>query len=71
MGKAMHRKNGPSWQTRLIKSFRRDWLLYAMPIPGLIYVLLFHYIPMTGITLAFRKYSVVSGTGGLVRIEGV
>lgn len=69
MDKAMRQKNGPSWQTRLIKSLRRDWLLYAMLIPGLIYVLLFHYIPMTGITLAFRKYSVVSGAGDWVGLK--
>lgn len=69
MDKAMQRKNGPGWQTRLVKSIRRDWLLYAMLIPGLIYVLLFHYIPMTGITLAFRKYSVVSGAGDWVGLK--
>jgi putative aldouronate transport system permease protein len=66
MVKSVQRNQFQQKQSWLIKSIRRDWLLYAMLIPGLTYVLLFHYIPMTGITLAFRKYSVVTGAGDWV-----
>lgn len=48
-----------------LRALRRDWMLYALLIPGILYVVLFHYIPMFGISIAFHDYSVVSGTGGL------
>ena len=40
---------------------RRDALLYVMLIPGLIYVLMFKYAPMYGVSIAFRDYSIFRG----------
>ncbi len=40
---------------------RRDALLYIMLIPGILYFILFKYVPMFGITIAFRNYSVFKG----------
>ena len=40
------------WQKRL----RNDWILYAMLLPILLWYLIFCYLPMGGITLAFRNY---------------
>lgn len=37
---------------------------YAMCIPGLLYFLLFSYIPMAGIVLVFKDYNVVDGIFG-------
>lgn len=48
---------------RLGRTLKADWMLYALLVPGLLYVILFHYIPMYGVTYAFRDYSVVSGAG--------
>lgn len=39
------------------KYFRRYWMLYAMLIPGLLYIFIFKYIPMYGVTVAFRDYN--------------
>lgn len=54
---------------RLMKDVRMDWMLYALLIPGMVYVILFHYIPMYGVTNAFREYSPVLGVGDWVGLE--
>ncbi len=43
------------------RDVRRDYLLYVMLIPGLLYFILFKYVPMYGVTIAFREYSVFKG----------
>lgn len=54
---------------RLLRDIRADWMLYALLVPGMIYVILFHYIPMYGVTNAFREYSPVLGAGEWVGLE--
>lgn len=54
---------------RLIKAVKADWLLYALLIPGLVYVFIFNYMPMYGVTYAFRKYSTVTGPGTWVGFD--
>lgn len=46
------------------KTVRRHWMLLAMLAPALIYVVVFNYIPMTGIVLAFKKYQYAGGIYG-------
>lgn len=48
---------------RFLRALRGNWMLYALLIPGLLYIVLFCYVPMYGVTFAFRDYSVVSGAG--------
>lgn len=36
---------------------RRDWRLYLMLVLPLIYYIMFHYVPMAGIKIAFQKYN--------------
>lgn len=40
---------------------KRDKLLYIMMIPGILILLLFKYVPMYGITIAFRNYNIFQG----------
>ncbi len=35
---------------------RQYWMLYAMLIPGLLYIIIFKYVPMYGVTIAFKDY---------------
>lgn len=42
----------------------RHWQLYVMIVPALVYILLFHYGPMYGITIAFKDFSVRKGILG-------
>ena len=46
------------------KKLRNDWLLYAMIIPVLVWYLLFCYLPMGGITLAFKDFRFDKGIWG-------
>lgn len=39
----------------------RDKLLYAMLIPGVLWFILFKYVPMYGVTIAFRNYNIFQG----------
>lgn len=38
------------------KCLRRYWLVYVMLIPGLAYIILFKYVPMYGVIMAFKDY---------------
>ncbi|MCR5391170.1 MAG: ABC transporter permease subunit [Lachnospiraceae bacterium] len=44
-----------------LKTARRHWMLLLMLLPATIYVLVFSYIPMTGLILAFKKYNFQGG----------
>jgi putative aldouronate transport system permease protein len=46
------------------RSFRRHWQLYLIMVPGLLYFLIFKYIPMASAVIAFKDYSVVQGVWG-------
>lgn len=49
--------------TRLDEFFRyvrKDYLLYLMILPGLIYIILFKYIPMYGVVIAFKDYKITN-----------
>ncbi len=44
--------------------FKRDWQLHLMVLLPLAYLILFHYVPMYGIQIAFREYSPRAGILG-------
>lgn len=46
---------------KLGTDIRRDHLLYIMLIPGLVYILMFKYAPMFGVSIAFRDYNIFKG----------
>ena len=46
------------------RSVRTHPWLYLMMIPGLLYILLFHYVPMYGVVIAFQKFNFVKGIFG-------
>jgi putative aldouronate transport system permease protein len=49
---------------RLWKDVKRDWLLYAMLLPTIIWFLVFLYKPMIGLQMAFKQYSAWKGIEG-------
>lgn len=42
----------------------RSWMLYTMVIPGVVFFLLFKYIPLLGTVIAFQDYSIYKGIFG-------
>ncbi|KRF44204.1 sugar ABC transporter permease [Paenibacillus sp. Soil787] len=50
---------------RLLKKvFSRDYQLYFLCLPALIYIILFDYVPMYGIQLAFKDFMISKGIWG-------
>lgn len=49
---------------RLARDLKKNWLLWVMFIPVLAYYIIFSYIPMYGITLAFKNYKAKLGILG-------
>lgn len=47
--------------TLRLNRFKQLWPFYLLALPGLVYFLLFHYIPMSGLVLAFKDYSPFKG----------
>lgn len=48
-------------KTKRLKRISRYFPLYLMMLPGIIYLLINNYLPMTGIVLAFKKYNFRDG----------
>ena len=46
-----------SWKTEL----KRDWVVYLLFIPIIVYEVVLHYLPMFGIVMAFEDYNVIDG----------
>ncbi|MCL2059230.1 MAG: ABC transporter permease subunit [Oscillospiraceae bacterium] len=52
-----------NWR-KLAQQIWRDRLIYFLLLPGVVFFIIFNYIPMYGITLAFKKYMVGDGILG-------
>ena len=54
----------PVWKERLVwlgDHFRRDWQIYLMLAPMVIWFIIFLYKPMYGLQVAFKDYSIFRG----------
>lgn len=46
-----------TFSQRLVKCFKRYYWLYIVILPMLVWYLIFHYVPMGGIVVAFKRYN--------------
>lgn len=46
---------------RLRKDFRKNWILYLMAVPAIIYLIIYCYAPMAGLYIAFTDYKITGG----------
>lgn len=46
------------------RDMKKNWILYAMILPVVLYYIIFAYVPMAGIQLAFKDYIVKQGIWG-------
>ncbi|TBL76056.1 ABC transporter permease [Paenibacillus thalictri] len=51
-------------RSTILKDIRRDYWLYIMAIPGILFFLLFKYLPMSGVIIAFQDFFPFSGFFG-------
>lgn len=55
----------PSPRVRAIKrDLRMNWVVYVMAIPVIAYFIIFNYIPMGGVLMAFENYKIKKGILG-------
>lgn len=57
----MSKKNA---RTRLIRDIANNPQLYALMLPGALFILVFSYIPIVGYVLAFKQYDITKGILG-------
>ncbi|WP_245599931.1 ABC transporter permease [Paenibacillus harenae] len=43
---------------------RKHWMLYVMILPGIVYYLVFKYLPLAGSVIAFQDYQIFKGMQG-------
>ena len=48
----------------LIRELKRNFDLYLLALPGVIFLIVFAYIPMSGHLLAFKRYQLAKGIWG-------
>lgn len=57
-------KNKKSMLDKFIRHMRNNWMLHVMALPAVICVILFNYLPMAGLVMAFQNYKVNLGIFG-------
>ena len=60
-----------SWKRAWVRSLRKYWQLYLLLIPVVVYYIMFKYVPMAGVQIAFKEFSFRKGIWGsaLVGLE--
>lgn len=53
----------PRWKNT-VRLMKRNWVLYLLLLPTLIYIGIFNYAPMYGIQIAFRNFNFADGITG-------
>jgi len=56
--------SGKKHSSRFIRQVREHWQLLLFLIPGIVVIILFSYVPMAGLQIAFREYLPVDGIWG-------
>lgn len=67
----MEQNNSPSaavktksGQNRYLTNVRKHWMLYLMALPGVLYFIIFKYVPLGGSMIAFQDYQIMKGIIG-------
>lgn len=53
-----------SLKRKYSKDFRKNWQLYVMLLLPVVYIIIFAYMPMYGLQIAFRNYNALDGIMG-------
>jgi putative aldouronate transport system permease protein len=53
-----------AYKSNSIKLFMKNYDLYLLLIPGIIFIIIFRYIPMYGLAIAFQDFNIFKGISG-------
>ena len=62
--KAVKNSDTQSIINRKILDYKRNWSVFILLVPGIIYYIVFCYVPLYGVTIAFKDYSLTKGVIG-------
>lgn len=54
----------PGKRMSLMQEIRKKWFFYLIPIPGILCLILFSYLPMAGLYVVFERYTYQGGLFG-------
>lgn len=57
-------KRGKQKKNSLGKELKKYWFFFLLPIPGLLFLILFCYMPMAGLYIVFERYTFQGGLLG-------
>ena len=63
-GDMISRKTRPRRENPIAREFRKRWQLYLMLLLPVAYIIIFHYGPMAGATIAFKDFRIKRGVWG-------
>ena len=58
------RTTGKTKKWNSLSMLKKNWVCYLFVLPMLLYVILFSYVPMYGIQLAFKDFRAADGIWG-------
>ncbi len=58
--KTGNEKGGTFYSQRIIMQIHKNWGLYLLILPAFILLVCFAYVPMYGVTIAFKNYLSIS-----------
>lgn len=64
MGKKNQKINVPKKKINYAVYFKNNWQLYVLILPAIIYFIVFNYMPLYGIQIAFKDFKAVFGISG-------
>lgn len=62
--KIVHKIHKKPLGTRLKRDMQKNWVVYVIVLPVVLYFLIFNYIPMFGIVMAFQDFKAAKGFFG-------
>ncbi|NOV01895.1 ABC transporter permease [Paenibacillus planticolens] len=54
---------GQTWGSGIVRRLKQQKLLQMMALSGIVWLIIFHYVPMYGIIIAFKEYDIIYSIG--------
>ena len=67
----MHRREKGGRHVSWLTQFRKQGMLQLFVLAGIVYIFIFHYIPMFGLIIGFKDYKITTGIAGMLTSKWV